>query len=63
MFTTTLCRTCTAIVTVPEGTGLTTRPCRCRGCGSVVTYEPWQPEPTAQVLAFPARAAELGLAA
>ncbi|MCE0761476.1 hypothetical protein LWC35_00880 [Pseudonocardia kujensis] len=54
MFTTTLCRSCTAIVTVPAA-ALTARPCRCRGCGAVVTHEPWEPEPTAQVLAFPAR--------
>jgi|tagenome__1003787_1003787.scaffolds.fasta_scaffold20150440_1 hypothetical protein len=63
MFTTTLCRTCTAVVTVPAGDAPTTRPCRCRGCGAVVTYEPWEAEPTAQVLAFPTRAMRLGQAA
>ncbi|WP_433504587.1 hypothetical protein ACQP04_34285 [Pseudonocardia halophobica] len=62
MFTTTLCRTCTAIVTVPEG-ALATRPCRCRGCGAVVTQRPWEPEPTAQVLAFPAPGTRLVRAA
>jgi hypothetical protein len=63
MFTTALCQTCTAIVTVPSGAGLTARPCRCRGCGSVVVHEPWEPEPTATVLAFPVRTAQLGQAA
>jgi hypothetical protein len=68
MFTTTLCPICTAIVTVPAATGLTTRHCRCRGCGSVVsavgagTHEPWDPGPTAQVIPFPT-GARLGQAA
>jgi hypothetical protein len=58
MFTTTLCQTCTAIVTVP-GIGVPTPgPCRCRGCGAVVVYEQ-----TARVIAFPTRATQLGQAA